>query len=131
MDQTRLDAIRARWKDTPIHGDVFDLLAEVERLSAAISVSEQYRQDHIDTIGKQDIAYSELKDSFDAMTADRDAWRRRAESAEKDIRDMLYDATLLVDNGLCGWCGRWDNELCWSNDCKAECKWRGPEEDKP
>jgi hypothetical protein len=82
-------------------------------------------------------AYSDLRYLLDetarlradlaAMTAERDAWQRRAVAAEKDIHDMLYDATLLVDNGLCDWCERWDNELCWSNDCKAECKWRGPD----
>ena len=58
--------------------------------------------------------------------------RERAEAAEQDIRDMLYESTLLIDDALCLWCEHYDepHDLCWAQDCKAECKWRGPEEEK-
>ena len=74
---------------------------------------------------------------LDRITADRDEQKRRAEAAEADISDMLYEATFLIDNALCSWCDRFDNqhELCCARDCKAEHKWRGHcaenTEDKP
>jgi hypothetical protein len=92
--------------------DVPDLLAEVEKLREQL--------EHADLV-------------LDAYKQDRDEWRRRAEAAEQDIRDMLYESTLLIDDALCLWCEHYDepHDLCWAQDCKAECKWRGPQEDKP
>lgn len=120
------------------YSDLRYLLSENARLRADLAAMTQMRdgwmkqagewQEHSEKCAAQ---VAEVFQKQREAEAEADAWRRRAGAAEKDIRDMLYDATLLVDNGLCDWCGRWDNELCWSNDCKAECKWRGPEEDKP
>jgi hypothetical protein len=42
MDQQRLDEIRARWKNTYIHEDIFDLLTEVGRLTAELAAMQRY-----------------------------------------------------------------------------------------
>lgn len=70
-----------------------------------------------------------LRAEVERLRAERDAMRERAEAAERDIRDMLYEAALMADSALCPWCERYDkpNDLCWAGSCKDECKWCGPQ----
>ena len=72
-----------------------------------------------------------MPDEIAALKADRDRWKDRAEEAEVDIHDMLYEARLLMDDALCVWCNKFSvaYNLCLAQeqDCKSECKWRGAE----
>ena len=96
--------------------DVHYLLSEIDRLTAAKNFAQMV---------------TDITESFcRSLEAERDSWKRRAEAAVSDIRDMLHESTLLVDKALCSWCARFSEtrDLCWAADCKAECEWRGPRE---
>ncbi len=57
---------------------------------------------------------------------DRDVWKRRAEAAEKDIRDMLVRGNVAI----CHFCKQDTNpdylESCEERGCAYVAEWRGP-----
>ncbi len=157
MDQTRLDAIRARceaatpgkWKHDKqavyVHvpglgymkiasgleaedaafiaharADVPDMLAEIERLTAALNLLESDRD-------------AERKIRLGAE-ADRDAWRRRAEAAEADLGATACCRTCRSWHKNGGQCApinpKAPMDCIVNEDNPHEWEWRGPEEDK-
>ncbi len=60
-------------------------------------------------------------DMIEKLSADRDAWKRRAEAAERDIRKIL------VSGKLCPFCIKYAAvERCTSEGCMDNAVWRGP-----
>lgn len=109
-------------------------LSRVESDLAAMTAERDEARDKLrDKLDWLTEAYDRKMRVHYALNRDYIALRKRAEAAEKDIRDMLYESTLLIDDALCLWCEHYDepHDLCWAQDCKAECKWRGPQEGKP
>lgn len=91
--------------------DVPDMLAEIERLTTALKLLESDRD-------------AERKIRLDAE-AEMDAWRRRAEAAERDITIMLGTQRVCF---ICANRTPCNNSTTGEYACDP--KWRGPEEDK-
>lgn len=124
MDQTRLDAIRARCEQyTRLVRGPGATYSEIIKVSARIVKRDvpDLLFEHSELLQKM----QQLTADLAAMTAERDAWRRRAECAERDISKMLKTMPVGMCKQFCkragSMCGAWA-------DCAPE--WRGPEEDK-
>lgn len=61
-----------------------------------------------------------LSGKCEGLEKDRDAWKRRCEAAERDIRSMLRG------NGSCMYCGKFGTDGCSWKDCWNAVEWRGP-----
>ena len=96
--------------------EVVRLREDNERLCSALQSSKKRAADY-ETTGL-------TPDEIAALKADRDAWRRRAEAAE---RDLLYLMNCDEMDG-CDVCKKFKG-LGMCDDCAPE--WRGPKEDKP
>ena len=59
-----------------------------------------------------------LRAELKTVTAERDA-------AVADIKDMLCEAVLLIDDGMCHWCECCERGTCFASDCQTDSKWRG------
>ena len=100
MDQARIDAIRARcarWN-------------KADNGSLARRFSSK-------TLIREDVPY--LLDRVEALEAERDAWRERAEAAE---RDMLH-AISMSPYAICGLFCKNHKPGCGRKNCRPE--WRG------
>lgn len=86
---------------------------------------------------REDIPYllaetARLCAELEAMTAERDAWRRRAEAAKKALEELMESA-YNGDRGMCYMCNKEaECDQAIKDREYAECvpEWRGPEEDK-
>lgn len=103
MEQTRLDAIRARCEAAEdnyksvranselmelFHVDIPDLLAEVARLTAELAAMTVSRDEWQKSAGLHFHKETDALEKLAALKAERDAWKARAEAAELRIKKL-------------------------------------------
>ena len=140
MDQQCLDAIRARcedcgleypfpdyvlpdeiWKRIAPQPDGNGLLCPTCIAKRLDAIGLWYQEGYFKPDGYS--AFNPLQAEVKRLTSDRDAWRRRAEAAERDLNALLQLEELCPIQ--CKWC-KWDD--CCDGDKSPE--WRGPEVEK-
>lgn len=89
--------------------DVPDMLAEIEHLRAKLQIAQ---------------------DRSDANLAEADAWRRRAEAAEADMKRVAEESIRGDPSAICVICTNYEDADC-GVEKQCEFEWRDPEEDKP
>lgn len=63
-------------------------------------------------------------DMIEKLSADRNAWKRRAEAAERDITSMLESCDCEIRHEYCARC--YTPNECNTDKCAGYAKWRGP-----
>ena len=99
---------------------------EIDRMTDAYDLKMRVH----DALNRDYVALREVHTTLNGIMCgirdDRDAWKARAEAAERDIEKMLHSMPLGMCKQFCkrtgSKCGAWA-------DCAPE--WRGPEEEKP